>query len=259
GVGFVGGRWDNGHFFYNRAVMNVNGGEIRNVYDVRVDHETVNHVSYNGHGGIDARPTSAEDAAARDRHVGPVAAQTQHMQAARGNPQMRASVNQGRPSVAATQKPGEFSGRGVVAAREAGAPYHAPENRGAGTRPAENNRPQTARPEENSGRPAAVHPKDLPPMDRLAAPNTGNAKLDKKYQKQQDKLAKQQDKERQKLQQQQDREHQNVGRQNGAHANTQKLEQKHQQQTQQLQQKHVQQRQALQQRQAPAPRGGARK
>ncbi len=34
----------------------------------------------------------------------------------------------------------------------------------------------------------AVHPKELPPIERPAAPNTGNAKLDQKYQKQQDKL-----------------------------------------------------------------------
>ncbi|MGB0105593.1 MAG: hypothetical protein WBP51_15420, partial [Candidatus Sulfotelmatobacter sp.] len=28
GVGFEGGRWDNGHFFYNRSVNNVNMNEI---------------------------------------------------------------------------------------------------------------------------------------------------------------------------------------------------------------------------------------
>ena len=48
GVGFVGGRWDHGHFFYNRAVMNVNVDVIHNVYNERVDHETVNHYSFNG-------------------------------------------------------------------------------------------------------------------------------------------------------------------------------------------------------------------
>ena len=33
GVGFEGGRWDNGHFFYNRSVNNVNINEIHNVYN----------------------------------------------------------------------------------------------------------------------------------------------------------------------------------------------------------------------------------
>src|SRR5580692_11352981 len=83
GTGFSGGRWDNGHFFYNRAVLNVNVTNIHNVYNTTVEHTTVNHISYNGgNGGITARPTSAEEAAAHERHVGPVAAQTQHVQEA---------------------------------------------------------------------------------------------------------------------------------------------------------------------------------
>jgi len=250
GVGFEGGRWQDGHFFYNRAVSNVNVTEIHNVYETRVN-VTDNHVSYNGHGGIDARPTSQEEAAEHERHVGPVPAQLQHMQEAQRNPQMRASVNQGRPPIAATQRPGEFSGHGVVAAREAGAPYHPPANRG-GAAPPRNEAAGHA--EENGARPAPVHAKDIPPAERMPAPNTGNSKLDKKYQKQQDKLAKQQQKEQQKLEKQQEKDHQRVAQQKGGEAKTQQLEQKHQQQTQQLQQRHQAQRQEMQQRQAPAAR-----
>src|SRR5271155_5141198 len=45
GVGFQGGRWDGGHFFYNRAVTNVNVTVIHNVYDKTViNNTTVNHV-----------------------------------------------------------------------------------------------------------------------------------------------------------------------------------------------------------------------
>ena len=33
GVGFVGGRWDNGHFFYNRSVVNIDVNVIHNVYN----------------------------------------------------------------------------------------------------------------------------------------------------------------------------------------------------------------------------------
>jgi WXXGXW repeat (2 copies) len=222
GHGFEGGRWDGGHFFYNRAVTNVNVTVIHNVYETKVDVRNDVHVSYNGHGGINARPTSQEEAAAHERHIPPVAAQTQHINAARENPELRASANHGRPPIAATARPGEINNRGA----ENAAPAH--------------------------GNPV-VHPKDIPPAERAAPPNTGNAKLDQKYQQQQTKLAAQQDKERQKLQAQQDKEHQQLAKQKANDARTQQVEQKHQQQTQQLVQKHTQQQQQLQQRQAPPP------
>jgi WXXGXW repeat (2 copies) len=235
GVGFAGGRWDNGHFFYNRAVMNVNVTNIHNVYNTTINTTTINRVSYNGgNGGIDARPTAQEEAAEHDRHIPPVAAQDQHVQAARGNPQLRASVNHGKPAIAATEKPGEFSGHGVVEAKEAGAPYKAADNRGA------------AQPRAISPAHPPVHPNDLPPAERPAPANSGNAKADKKYQQQQEKLYAKQDQERQKLQQKQDQEHQQLAKQKATEAKTQQLEQKHQQQTQQLQQKHIQQQQTLQ-------------
>ena len=61
GVGFEGGRWDNGHFFCNRSVNNVNMNEIHNVYNTPVTNHNESHVSYNGgNGGITARPTAAE-------------------------------------------------------------------------------------------------------------------------------------------------------------------------------------------------------
>jgi hypothetical protein len=67
--------------------------------------ENVNRVSYNGgNGGINARATSEEEAAARGRHTGPVAAQTQHAWAAHNNPQQRLSANHGAPPVTATPR-----------------------------------------------------------------------------------------------------------------------------------------------------------
>src|SRR5579859_5786593 len=250
GRGYEGGRWDNGHFFYNRAVNNVNVNVIHNVYNTRINNSSETRVSYNGgNGGVNARPTSQEQAAAHGRHIPPVAAQTQHAQAARSNPQMRASANHGKPPIAATPKPGAFSDRGAVQAREGGTVHTA------GARP-ENN----AHPANNSSGPTAVHPNELPPVERPAAPNTGNPKLDQKYQKQQEKLQAQQAKERQKIQQQQEKEHQQLARQNANEARKQQTEQRHQQQTQQMAQRHVQQRQQLEQRQQPSraaahPRG----
>ena len=210
GHGYEGGRWDNGHFFYNTAVNRVDVNSFHNVYNTRVD-ENVNHVSYNGgNGGIDARPTSEEEAAAHGRHVGPVAEQTQHAYAARNNTQQRFSTNHGAP-------------------------------------------PVTATPRAN----LASHPKELPPIER-STPNTGNAKLDQKYQKQQGKLIAQQNQERQKLQQQQDKEHRQLSKQNADPVKQQQTEQRHQQQTQQLQQRHTQQMQQMQARQQPVRGGGRR-
>ncbi len=140
GDGFVGGRWDRGHFFYNRSVTNINVTEIHNVYNTTVINTSnrTNRISYNGgNGGINARPTPQQEAAARERHIPPAAAQNQQLQAARTNPQFRASSNHGKPPVAATIRPGEFSGRNAVPAREAGAPYNPPANRGGGGQPNE--------------------------------------------------------------------------------------------------------------------------
>lgn len=264
GDGFVGGRWDGGHFFYNRSVMNVNVVNVHNVYNETVVNRnvTVNHISYNGgQGGIEARPTAQDEQAEHDRHIGPVAAQNNHVETARNNPELKASRNAGRPPVAATARASAFSGNGVVAAKEAGGAYHPPANRGA---TANENRGGTAN--ENRGEPAretnnsnVVHAKDLPPMEKPPAPNTGNAKLDQKYQQQQQKLASQQDKQRQKLAQQQEKEDQQMAQRNASQAAKQQTEQRHQQQTQQLRQNHVQQQQRMVQRQSPPPSHGGEK
>jgi hypothetical protein len=251
GEGYEGGRWDHGHFFYNRSVNNVNITEIHNVYNTTVINNNVNRVSYNGgNGGINRRPLPQEEAAARERHIAPVAVQTQHAQAARANPQQRASMNMGKPPVAATPRPGDFNDRAVVPAKAAGAPYTPPANRG-GNQPRDN--ASAPRPENNVARPSTpVHPRDLPPVARPSAPNTGNPKLDQKYQQQQEKVFAKQQQERDKLQQKQEQEHQRLDQQKANDAKKQQVEQRHQQQTQQLQQKHQQQQQQLQQRQQPA-------
>jgi hypothetical protein len=249
GVGFQGGRWDNGHFFYNRAVSNINITNIHNVYNTTIVNNNVSRVSFNGgNGGIIARATPEEEAAGRDRHIPPVAVQTQHAQAARANPQQRASANMGKPGVAATPRPGDFNDRGAAPTKEAGAP-NTPVNRGGTQGRTENNAGQPV-----GGQPvAAVHPHDLPTL-APTAPNTGNAKLDKKYQQQQQKQITKQQGERDKLQQQQDQEHLNLDKQKATDAQKQQVEQQHAQQTQQLQQKHQQQTQQLQQKQQPAGR-----
>ena len=250
GEGYEGGRWDNGRFFYNRSVNNVNITNIHNTYNTTViNNTTVNRVSYNGgNGGINARPRPEEEVAARERHIPPVAVQTQHVQAARANPELRASVNHGKPPVAATSRPGAFNDRAAVPAKEAGAPYNPPANGPA--RPSGNT--GVPRPENNVPRPPiATHAKDLQPHPRPAPPNTGNPKLDQKYQQQQERLYAKQEQEHQKLQQKQEQDHQRLAQQKADEARTQQIEQKHQQQTQQMEQKHAQQQQKLQTKQQP--------
>jgi hypothetical protein len=238
GHGYEGGRWDNGHFFYNTTVNNVNVTQVHNVYKTTVINNTsVTRVSFNGgNGGVNARPTSQEEAAAHEKHIAPVAAQIQHLQAARARPELRASANLGKPPVAATPKAGAFSDRGVVPAKEGGR-YNPPAPIESGSNPA------------HPGN--AIHPNELPPISRSTPSNSGNATVDKKYQQEQEKLNAKQDQERQKLQQKQELEHQQMARQNADAARKQSMEQQHQQQTQQMEQRHTQEQQKLQQRQSP--------
>ncbi|MGH8131926.1 MAG: YXWGXW repeat-containing protein, partial [Steroidobacteraceae bacterium] len=103
GFGYRGGYWRGNEFVVNRTVIN-------NV--------TVNRVSFNGGaGGLAARPTAGQMAATREHHEGPIPMQEQQRQMASRDRSMRASVNGGRPAIAATPRAGVFSGRGVVAAR----------------------------------------------------------------------------------------------------------------------------------------------
>ncbi len=120
GVGYEGGYWDHGHFAYNRSVNNINNVHITNVYNhTVVNNTTINRTSFNGgNGGIQARPSAQEQAAVRENHVQPTPVQMQHINQAQNNPQLRASVNGGKPAIAATARPGDFSH--AIPARQAG-------------------------------------------------------------------------------------------------------------------------------------------
>ena len=109
GVGYAGGYWAHGAFFYNRAVNNV-----RNVANTHVYNKTVvnnvgaTRVSYNGGtGGLTARPSTQELAAMHEAHRPATALQAQHERGASANPTLRASFNHGHPAVAATQRPAQ--------------------------------------------------------------------------------------------------------------------------------------------------------
>jgi hypothetical protein len=121
GSGFQGGYWRGGHLFYNRSVVNFGGRTFGNVYNrTVVNNVTVNRVSYNGgSGGIQARATPTELSAASAHHLPPTRSQQQQVQTARSNPDLRASANHGHPPIAATARPGAFSGKNVIAAKGA--------------------------------------------------------------------------------------------------------------------------------------------
>lgn len=186
GNGFYGGEWRGGQFFYNTAVMHVNT-TITNVYVNRtVIVNNSSHVAFNGgQGGVAVRPTPQQESYAHETHTPPVAAQTQQREAASKNRVLFASANHGRPAVAATAKPGEFSGRGVVTARAAGGTYHAPamspkearasapaENRAAEGRPAENRPANNAKEKENEARAPKSH------AAKPSKPETSHAKAE---------------------------------------------------------------------------------
>ena len=117
GSGYAGGYWNNGAFFYNRSVNNFGGVTVNNVYNKTVVVNNVTNVSYNGGtGGVAAKPTPAETAAANEPHTPPTQQQVEHGQAAAKNPALALKNNQGHPAVAATPHAGQFSGPGVVAA-----------------------------------------------------------------------------------------------------------------------------------------------
>ncbi len=127
GVGFVGGEWRGGAFYYNRSVTNVSVTNVTHVYNRTVVVNNTATTSFNGgEGGVAARPTAQEEAAAHEQHTAPLAEQTQHEHLAAQNRQNFASENHGRPAVAATARPGDFSNRSAVPARAAGGEYHTP-------------------------------------------------------------------------------------------------------------------------------------
>ena len=107
GVGFFGGEWRGGVFAYNRVAANFGSVHVTNVYEDRtvIERNTivnVNHVSYNGGGGIVARPGAAEMQAEHEQHFQPTSNQTQHENFAAQDRTQLASVNHGTPGTMAS-------------------------------------------------------------------------------------------------------------------------------------------------------------
>lgn len=107
GIGFVGGRWSNGRFAYNRAVVNFGRTHVTNVYNntVIVRQNTIvnrTRTSYNGgpH-GIRRQATPREVRMASEHRVPPTRSQDAMRRVASTDRGQWAAVNHGRPAVAA--------------------------------------------------------------------------------------------------------------------------------------------------------------
>ncbi len=120
GSGYYGGRWEGGGFRYNTAVVNVNNSYVHNTYEDRtviVNNSNVNRTSFNGPGGMMARPSPQENMAARENHIPVTSEQSSHRQMASQDRNQFASVNKGRPSTHTMNKVGgqPYNHQGQVA------------------------------------------------------------------------------------------------------------------------------------------------
>jgi hypothetical protein len=98
GEGFYGGMWQGNVFRYNTAYWHVDRNRIHEFYDRREDfRETHDRASFNGRGGIQARPTPQDERAMHTRHFQPTASQRQYRDTVARDPQYQYKANHGRP------------------------------------------------------------------------------------------------------------------------------------------------------------------
>jgi hypothetical protein len=144
GRGYGGGRWDNGRFFYNSTVNNFGAARVTNVYSEPVPAPRgVGRASFNGGpGGIFVKPTPEQERLTTEEHVRPTPLQVSHAREASVTPEQFSATNKGKPAIAATPRPGDFKGAGVVPARAAGAAETVPPAGPTGQPPAPNGGPK---------------------------------------------------------------------------------------------------------------------
>ena len=166
GYGYYGGRWDHGNFRYNASANNFGGRHVTNIYRQTIVNNNTTRVSFNGgRGGVRAQPRGNELVAARDQHVPASSQQTQHAQAAAGNHALLSSVNRGRPPVAASSHPGDFSAGTARARGATRTPDEATPRTAAA--PATQRQPRAAAPQERSN---AAAPQVERQQQRAVAP-----------------------------------------------------------------------------------------
>jgi len=134
GLGYEGGYWNRGHFFYNRVYNNINERTVRNVYSYRANNRgnynagnrgnnnndnrnnyngnRVNNnndnnprPSYRGGSGVQTRPQPSEREAAHEPTAPRMNTQVQHAQTYGGMRGQYAAQNHGRPATPAVSRP----------------------------------------------------------------------------------------------------------------------------------------------------------
>jgi len=119
GLGYEGGYWNGGHFFYNRAYNNINVRVVHNTYTYHAGNRgSYNHggnyngdrnnnprPSYRGGSGVQTRPQPAERQAAHEPTAPRMSTQVQHAQTYSTVHGQYASQNHGRPATPAVSRP----------------------------------------------------------------------------------------------------------------------------------------------------------
>lgn len=120
GRGYYGGEWAGNTFRYNTAASRVNTTVIHNTYVNKnvVNTNTGSRAGFNGPGGVQAKPNSREQAAAKVKHVPPTSAQRSRVEAAKKDPALHAANNKGKPKPEAIEALDRNNGRQRAAASE---------------------------------------------------------------------------------------------------------------------------------------------
>jgi len=120
GLGYEGGYWNAGHFFYNRVYNNINARVVRNVYsyhanvrvnnvhvnnNVRVNNTVVRPSYRGGPNGVQSHPQPQEGAAYREPTAPRMTTQVQHAQNYSQVRGQYATENHGRPATPAESRP----------------------------------------------------------------------------------------------------------------------------------------------------------
>ncbi len=176
GQGYQGGKWMGERFYYNTAANSLAGAAVTNLYS-QATSGRASRTSFNGGpGGVAARPTAAEMAAAHEPRTAPTPDQDQHAQTSATNPELRAKVNHGAP----TPAPGAPENRPAPPRPVQAASQPAPERSAPPARPASQpTPPPRPAPQERPvpPRPAVRAPAPPRPAQR-PAPGTETNRID---------------------------------------------------------------------------------
>lgn len=106
GLGYEGGYWHSGHFFYNSVYNHIDTRVVHNVYRYNAGSRAriVSRASFNGGRGVQARPRPSEMAARREPTAPRMSTQEQHARSYSTNRGQFASQNHGRPATPAISR-----------------------------------------------------------------------------------------------------------------------------------------------------------